>query len=143
MPSICRAAGRHGPGALDQVGAQVIHLEAGHFVDKVAAAFPGVQPVHQVGIVGDVYVRFMAAVKNTSVVAADLAAGRHVNNQQCAAVHGAGFRLQIQGRIDFLPVVDGSHEVLFHAVCRIRRNAQTFPVVFDTQDNRSSFPVGE
>ena len=50
MPSICRAAGRHGPGALDQVGAQVIHLEAGHFVDKVAAAFPGVQLVHQVRI---------------------------------------------------------------------------------------------
>ena len=85
----------------------------------------------------------MAAVKNPPVVAADLAARGHMNDQQDAPLHSAGFRLQIQGRIDFLPIVDGSHEVLFHAVNRIRRNAQNFPVVFDAQDNRSSVPVGE
>ena len=85
----------------------------------------------------------MASVKNASVVAAALAAGRHLNDQQCAAIHRIGFRPQIEGWIDFLPVVDGSHEVLFHAVHCIRRDAQNFPVVFDAQDNRSAIPIGK
>lgn len=75
-----RAAGCHGSGALDQVEAQIIHLETDHFVDKVAATFPCVQLVHQVGIVGDVYIGFVAAVKNPPVMAADLAAGWYLND---------------------------------------------------------------
>ena len=76
-------------------------------------------------------------------MAADLAAGRHLNDQQRAAVYGAGFRLQVQRRIDFLPVVDGSHEVFFHTVNRIRGNTQNLPVVFDAQENDSTVPVGK
>ena len=112
-------------------------MEAGHFVDKVAAAFPGVQLVHHVGVVGYINICFVVAVKNAAVVAADLAAGRHLNDQQRAAVYGAGFRLQVQGRIDFLPVVDGSHKVLFHAVHCVRGDAQNFPTVFDAQENKN------
>ena len=97
------AAGRHGSGAFYQVGAQVLHLEARHFVDKVAAAFPGVQLVHQVGVVGYINICFVTAVKNAPVMAADLAAGRHLNDQQRAAVYGAGFRLQVQGWIEATP----------------------------------------
>ena len=76
-------------------------------------------------------------------MAADLAAGRHLNDQQRATVYDAGFRLQVQRRIDFLPVVDGSHEVFFHTVNRIRGNTQNLPVVFDAQENDSTVPVGK
>ena len=120
------AAGCHGSGAFDQVGAQVLHLEPRYLVDKVAAAFPGVQLVHHIGVVGDVYIGFVAAVKNPPVVAADLAARGHLNDQQCVTIHCTGFRLQVKGRIDFLPVVDGSYEVFFHAVHRIRGNALNY-----------------
>src|SRR5699024_2605646 len=138
-----RAAGGHGSGALHQVRAQVVHLEAGHFIYKITTAFPGVQLVHHVGVVGYINICFVAAVKNAPVMAADLAAGRHLNDQQRAAVYGAGFRLQVQRRIDFLPVVDGSHEVFFHTVNRIRGNTQNLPVVFDAQENDSTVSVGK
>ena len=101
------------------------------------------QLVHHIRVVGYINISLMATVKNTSVVAADLAAGRHLNDQQRAAVYGAGFRLQVQRRIDFLPVVDGSHEVFFHTVNRIRGNTQNLPVVFDAQENDSTVPVGK
>ena len=137
------AAGCHGSGAFNQVGAQVLHLEPRYLVDKVATAFPGVQLVHHIGVVGDVYIGFVAAVKNPPVVAADLAARGHLNEQQCVTIHCTGFRLQVKGRIDFLPVVDGSHEVFFYAVHRIRGNAQNLPVVFDAQENDPAVPIGK
>lgn len=110
-----RAAGGHGSGALHQVRAQVVHLEAGHFVYKIAAAFPGVQLVHHVGVVGYINICFVTAVKNAPVMAADLAAGRHLNDQQRAAIYCAGFRLQVQGRIDFLPVMATTRIMPLHA----------------------------
>lgn len=110
-----RAAGGHGSGALHQVRAQVVHLEAGHFVYKIAAAFPGVQLVHHVGVVGYINICFVTAVKNAPVMAADLAAGRHLNDQQRAAIYCVGFRLQVQGRIDFLPVMATTRIMPLHA----------------------------
>ena len=48
-------------------------------------------------------------------MAADLAAGRHLNDQQRAAIYCAGFRLQVQGRIDFLPVMATTRIMPLHA----------------------------
>ena len=140
---ISRAAGSHGSGALDQIRAQILHLKARYLVDKVASAFPNIQLVHHIGVVGDVYIGFVTAVKNPPVMAADLAARRHLNDQQRAAIYCADFRPQVQRRIDLLAIIDGRHEVLFQAVRRIRIHAQNHPAVFDAQDDRSAVSVRE
>ena len=50
-----------------------------------ADAFSGIQLVHHVRMIGDVYICFVAPVENAPVVTADLTAGRHLNDQQRAA----------------------------------------------------------
>ena len=119
---ILPAAVRHASCSLEQIVAQVIQLKAGYLVDEIAAAFPGVQLVHHIGVVCDIYICFVAAIKNAPAVAADLACGRYLYDQQRTAVYTSYLWLQVQGRIDFLPVIDGRHEIPCHVVHSLRYN---------------------
>ena len=76
-------------------------------------------------------------------MAADLAADRYLNYQKCLVIYGIDFRLQVQRWIDFLSIIDRCNEVFLHAVYRIWGYAQDSSVVFYTQDNRTTIPVGK
>ena len=140
---IARTHTRHLSRTVDEICAQIIHLKARNFIDKITAALARVQLINHIHTVCNIDVRFMIAIKNSPAMPANLRTRWNLDDKQYVPRHLKCLWLQIKRRIKFFGVVDRCDKICLHVIDGFWRNTGDRSVVADTQQDHATVPVGK
>ena len=133
----------HIPCPFYQITTKGIGSKIRNLIDIVAAAFSGIEPVHFIRMVSDVYIRFMVSVVDSTVAATDVLRNRNADIKDvlssCLVLNGC----EIERRVHLVFVVDKGHKLLFDFIDLIIFDAENFSIVLHTEKNVAAVAVGK